>query len=227
MPLESTAAFLSDLDANSPAGEEYGSKLDDYIRTFKRIMLNQFPNFTSAAVTATVGEMNQLSGVNGGVVGKALANAVNGYAALSAAREIDPTVLPALLPGSVENLNGYHETAFLRLDTTRAILADQILKGTAQLLGQAAEEDPANLIAGNQDVILLGNLTALTYLYTALAAGLRVVTPDGPELGYAIFHEGFPPTPAQVDAIPEGTITVSADQPSGTAPPNGIWLVVV
>lgn len=57
-----TAAYISQMDNTTPAGGDQLNTVDDYLRRIAYILQNQFPNFTAAQVTATVAEINKLTG---------------------------------------------------------------------------------------------------------------------------------------------------------------------
>lgn len=61
MPLES-ASFISQLNTANPTAADPKSEGDDQIRLVKSVLKAQFPNFTAAAVTPTVAELNHVAG---------------------------------------------------------------------------------------------------------------------------------------------------------------------
>lgn len=64
MALE-TATYISQLVSTNPTGADDRSTADDHLRLIKAVLLAQFPNFTAAAMTATVAELNLLAGYSG------------------------------------------------------------------------------------------------------------------------------------------------------------------
>ena len=58
-----TASFISQLNANLPTAGDPKAEGDDHIRLGKSVLKLQWPNFTAAAVLATVAEHNHLVGV--------------------------------------------------------------------------------------------------------------------------------------------------------------------
>lgn len=90
------ASFISQLNAANPVGgvDNY-STADDHLRLLKSVLLAQFPNFTAAAVTATVAQINFLVGVTSGIQAQidtkeatANKNAANGYAGLDGSAQL-------------------------------------------------------------------------------------------------------------------------------------------
>jgi uncharacterized protein (DUF2345 family) len=63
MPLEA-ASFISQLNSANPLASDPKSEGDDQIRLVKAVLKAQFPNFTAAAVTPTVAELNHVQGVS-------------------------------------------------------------------------------------------------------------------------------------------------------------------
>ena len=63
MTVES-ATYISQLDPSLPASGDPKSEGDNHIRLKKQVIQNQWPNFTAAAVLATVAEHNYLVGVS-------------------------------------------------------------------------------------------------------------------------------------------------------------------
>lgn len=63
MTVES-ATYISQLDPSLPASGDPKSEGDNHIRLKKQVIRNQWPNFTAAAVLATVAEHNYLVGVS-------------------------------------------------------------------------------------------------------------------------------------------------------------------
>lgn len=66
MPIES-ATYISQLNTANPTAADPKSEGDDQIRLVKTVLKAQFPNFTAAAVTPTVAEVNYLAGVTSGI----------------------------------------------------------------------------------------------------------------------------------------------------------------
>lgn len=66
MPIES-ASFISQLNTANPTASDPKSEGDDQIRLVKTVLKAQFPNFTAAACTPTVTEVNYLAGVTSGI----------------------------------------------------------------------------------------------------------------------------------------------------------------
>ena len=62
MALEN-ATYISELVPSNPAGSDDPATLDDHDRLIKQVLQNQFPNFTAAAMNATVAELNKLAGL--------------------------------------------------------------------------------------------------------------------------------------------------------------------
>lgn len=58
------ATYISQLDPSLPASGDPKSEGDNHIRLKKQVIQNQWPNFTAAAVLATVAEHNYLVGVS-------------------------------------------------------------------------------------------------------------------------------------------------------------------
>lgn len=64
MPIE-TASYISQLVDTNPAGTDERKTADDHLRLIKAVLSAQFPNFTAAAVNATVSELNLVASYNG------------------------------------------------------------------------------------------------------------------------------------------------------------------
>lgn len=60
MAIES-AGFISELVATNPPGADDLSTADDHLRLIKAVLKAQFPNFTTAAIDASVAELNVLT----------------------------------------------------------------------------------------------------------------------------------------------------------------------
>lgn len=58
-----TASYISQLDPTYPAAGDPKSEGDNHLRLVKTVLKTQFPNFGTAAVTATAAEVNYLVGV--------------------------------------------------------------------------------------------------------------------------------------------------------------------
>lgn len=67
MALE-TASYISELVATNPTGNDDRSTADDHLRLIKAVLLSQFPNFATTAVSATEAELNLLSGYAGSAI---------------------------------------------------------------------------------------------------------------------------------------------------------------
>ncbi len=66
MGLES-ASYISQLQPLNPDGADDINQGDNHIRLVKSVLQTQFPNFTAAAVTATVAELNYVDGVTSAI----------------------------------------------------------------------------------------------------------------------------------------------------------------
>lgn len=67
MALE-TASYISQLVLTNPVGgSDAKSQGDDHIRLLKTVLQTQFPNFTAAACTPTVTELNYVAGVTSAI----------------------------------------------------------------------------------------------------------------------------------------------------------------
>ena len=62
MTVES-ASYISQLDATLPLPGDKKSEGDNHLRLVKTVLQTQFPNFGTAAMNATVGELNYMVGV--------------------------------------------------------------------------------------------------------------------------------------------------------------------
>ena len=58
-----TASYISQLDPTYPAAGDPKSEGDNHLRLVKTVLKTQFPNFGTAAMNATVGELNYMVGV--------------------------------------------------------------------------------------------------------------------------------------------------------------------
>ena len=58
-----TASYISQLDPTYPAAGDPKSEGDNHLRLVKTVLQTQFPNFGTAAMNATVGELNYMVGV--------------------------------------------------------------------------------------------------------------------------------------------------------------------
>ena len=62
-----TASYISQLDPTYPAAGDPKSEGDNHLRLVKTVLKTQFPNFGTAAISATAAEVNYLVGVTSGV----------------------------------------------------------------------------------------------------------------------------------------------------------------
>lgn len=58
-----TASYISQLDPTYPTAGDPKSEGDNHLRLVKTVLKTQFPNFGTAAMNATVGELNYMVGV--------------------------------------------------------------------------------------------------------------------------------------------------------------------
>lgn len=97
-------SFISQLAATSyPDGAtERVNTLDDYLNDLALLLVAQFPNFTAAAVNASVAEMNHLVGLTGLPQVASQKGQANGYASLDGSTLVPiaeiPTMTKAKLP---------------------------------------------------------------------------------------------------------------------------------
>ncbi len=63
MGLESVS-FISELVTANPTGSDDYATADDHLRLLKTVLQAQFPNFTAAAMNATIAELNKLAGLS-------------------------------------------------------------------------------------------------------------------------------------------------------------------
>lgn len=136
MSLE-TASFISQLNAANPVGavDDY-STTDDHLRLIKAVLQGQFPNFTAAAMTATVAELNLLAGAIAGGLSAAEILFLNGVTSNL------QTQLDAKLTSAANVI-------------TNTLLADMVqatVKGRAAVAGTG---DPTDLTAAQLITILL------------------------------------------------------------------------
>ena len=66
MTIES-ASYISQLAATNPASDDPKSEGDDHVRLIKTVLKTQFPNFGTAAMNATVAELNYSVGVTSAI----------------------------------------------------------------------------------------------------------------------------------------------------------------
>lgn len=66
MTVES-ASYISQLAATNPASGDPKSEGDDHVRLIKTVLKTQFPNFGTAAMNATVAELNYSVGVTSAI----------------------------------------------------------------------------------------------------------------------------------------------------------------
>lgn len=62
-----TASFISQLDRANPDPTDLVSQGDDHLRMIKKVLQNNFPNLSDAAVTPTTAEFNFLDGVTSAI----------------------------------------------------------------------------------------------------------------------------------------------------------------
>lgn len=95
--MTSSANYITEMDEDAPDGAtQKVSVLDDYVRMLTRVLKNQFPNLTAAAVTATTADLNRVTGADagGGIQFKGEKGVANGYASLDAGGQIPLSQLP-------------------------------------------------------------------------------------------------------------------------------------
>lgn len=97
------ASYIVDLVTTNPDGGDKGYTIDEHLRLIKTVLKTQFPNFTAAAMNASVVELNYMVGVTSLVqtqlnAKEATANkaAANGYASLDASTLIPIAQIPVL-----------------------------------------------------------------------------------------------------------------------------------
>jgi hypothetical protein len=76
------AQFITDLEPNYPEALSNVNKGDDHLRLIKAVLKAQFPNFTAAAVQASVVELNHIVGLTGIPEQVSNKGVANGYAPL-------------------------------------------------------------------------------------------------------------------------------------------------
>lgn len=153
MSLE-TASFISQLNAANPVGavDDY-STTDDHLRMIKAVLQGQFPNFTAAAVTATVAELNLLAGAAAAGLSAAEILFVNGVTS-SIQTQLDSKLTSA---------------ANVITNTLLADMAQATVKGRAAAAGTG---DPTDLTAAQLITILLAADGAGSLLDADLLDGL-------------------------------------------------------
>ena len=62
-----TASYISQLDGTLPLAGDKKSEGDNHLRLVKTVLKTQFPNFGTAAMTATTTELNYVVGVTSGI----------------------------------------------------------------------------------------------------------------------------------------------------------------
>lgn len=129
MPIES-ASFISQLNSSYPLGTDDLDTADDHLRLIKGVLDTQFPNFTAAAVTTTVAELNLLAGYVG-------------------------STLPDFAVVGVWTKQQYFSTATLTDATNISWNLDDAQNATVTLAGNRTLDNPTNMKNGGQYTLIV------------------------------------------------------------------------
>lgn len=197
------ATFIPELDTALPGSSDLKSEGDNHLRLIKTVLKAQFPNFGTAAMTASHTELNYMVGVTSAVQTQlntlTSAKAAKAGETYTGAHNFTGATLTAATQSPGDNSTKVATTAFATTLAFSAVLPGQA--GNAgkyiQTNGTSASwqgiHGPINVISGNTAAVL-GNSYVLT-------ASLTLTLPASPSAGDEI--------PTIVDFSGLGTATVA------------------
>lgn len=108
-----TASSISQLDATLPAASDPKSEGDNHLRLIKSVLKTQFPNFGTAAMTATTVELNYMVGVTSAVQTQLNARALKAGDTYTGAHDFTgASSVTGPTPTAGDNSNKFATTAF-------------------------------------------------------------------------------------------------------------------
>lgn len=162
-----TAISISQLDATLPAASDPKSEGDNHLRLIKSVLKTQFPNFGTAAMTATTVELNYMVGVTSAVQTQLNARALKAGDTYTGAHDFTgASSVTGPTPTSGDNSNKFATTAFATQLAFAAALPG-IAGSDGKVLGVASGA------AGWTDS--LGNSKSIAGSLTFSGTGRRIV----------------------------------------------------
>lgn len=180
-----TASYISQLDGTLPLAGDKKSEGDNHLRLVKTVLKTQFPNFGTAAMTATTTELNYVVGVTSGIQSQINTKATKAGDTYTGAHDFTgatPTV-PTATAG--DSSSKAASTAFVGSTAFSSALPGQT--GNA---GRTVRTDGTSAswgsIYGSPQVIST-NTTASNGTAYVLTASLTLTLPATPAAGDCVF----------------------------------------
>lgn len=222
MTVES-ASYISQLDATLPLPGDKKSEGDNQLRLVKTVLKTQFPNFGTAAMTATTTELNYVVGVTSGIQAQINTKATKAGDTYTGAHDFTgatPTV-PTATAG--DSSSKAASTAFVGSTAFSSALPGQT--GNA---GRTVRTDGTSAswgsIYGSPQVIST-NTTAATGTAYLLTASLTLTLPATPAAGDCVFvHDASGSGTCVIGRGGENIMSAAEDLNLNTGYPY-LWLV--
>lgn len=147
------ASYISQLDTTLPTAADLISEGDDHIRLAKTVLKTQFPNFGTAAITASAAEVNYLVGVTSGIQAQFAAKANKAGETYTGAHNFTGASVTVPTASVGDATNKAASTAFV---STTAFSA--VLPGQAGNAGRYVKTDGA---AASWSLITFADLTSM------------------------------------------------------------------
>lgn len=218
-----TASYISQLDATLPLPGDKKREGDNHLRLVKTVLKTQFPNFGTAAMTATTTELNYVVGVTSGIQAQINTKAAKAGDTYSGAHDFTgaaPTV-PTSTAG--DSSAAAASTAFVAGAAFSAALP-----GQAGNAGRTVRTDGTSAswgsIYGSPQVIST-NTTAATGTAYLLTASLTLTLPATPAAGDCVFvHDASGSGTCVIGRGGENIMGLAEDLNLNTGYPY-LWLV--
>ena len=180
-----TATYISQLNPTLPTSGDPKAEGDNHIRLGKSVMQNQWPNFTAAAVLATVAEHNYLVGVTSPIQGQlgvlTSTKAAKAGDTYTGAHNFTGATLTAATPATGDNSSKVPTTAWVV-----SLSLSSSLPGQAGNAGKFIQTDGTTptwqTIYGPASVIAT-NTAAVSGRAYVLNAALTLTLPATPNAG--------------------------------------------
>lgn len=183
-----TATSISQLDATLPTSGDPKAEGDNHLRLIKSVLKTQFPNFGTAAMTASVAELNYVVGVTSGI--QAQFNTLTSTKAAKAgdtytgAHNFTGATLTTATPSAGDNSTRVPTTAWVT-----SLSLSSSLPGQPGNAGKFIQTDGATAtwqtIYGPASVIAT-NTAAVSGRAYVLNAALTLTLPAAPNAGDAV-----------------------------------------
>ena len=218
-----TASYISQLDATLPLPGDKKREGDNHLRLVKTVLKTQFPNFGTAAMTATTTELNYVVGVTSGIQSQINTKATKAGDTYTGAHDFTgatPTV-PTATAG--DSSSKAASTAFVGSTAFSSALPGQT--GNA---GRTVRTDGTSAAWGSiygSPQVISTNTTAATGTAYLLTASLTLTLPATPAAGDCVFvHDASGSGTCVIGRGGENIMSAAEDLTLNTGYPY-LWLV--